>query len=515
MRRAFLNCRMFDRDDEAFIIEDGRFTKFGANAGILADVAPNEETIDLAGMYVVPGFVDSHMHLLETGYYLRNVQLIGCTSRAQVAKKLQAACFDSRKWVIGRGYDDSLYTDGRIDRSFLDEISSEKPIVLRRVCGHESVLNSKALDMMAIDEETVCEGGTIDLEYGIVREKAVDLVQSKMPQPDVEEIKDMILEAERYCASFGITSVGTDDFLSVTDEYRPVLTAYEQLAYQERLHLHIIEQCEFKDAKEFAVFLDEGYSQGVTHGHFTIGPLKLIADGSLGAHTAALSKPYIGTETTGDLLYKEEDMRLLVQMANRFNMGVIIHCIGDAALDQVLAVFGNEMYEGNPLGDGIVHCQIMRHDQVTKIKKLGLGCYFQSLFIGDDAALVKEVVPEVLQKSAYPHKTLLEACSCGNGSDSPVCVPNVLRGISFAVTRADQSGNTITPEEAMTVDEAVLSYTEKAASLLGMEETGKLCEGYHADFVVLEKDLHEIAPTDLEKCRVMMTVSEGETVFER
>ena len=515
MRRAFINCRMFGRDDEAFTVNDGYFERFGNNAEILAGMDPNEETVDLSGMYVVPGFVDSHMHLLETGYYLRNVQLIGCRSRHQLEEKVRAACNDGRKWIIGRGYDDSTFEDGGIDRAFLDSITTDRPIVLRRVCGHEAVLNTKALDMMAIDADTECPGGEIDLKYGIVREKAVDLVQSKMPQPDVEEIKDMILEAENYCARFGITAVGTDDFLSVTDDYRPVLTAYEQLSYQDRLHLHIVEQCEFKTAGEYASFLDEGYTQGVSHSHFTIGPLKLIADGSLGAATAALSKPYVGGDASGDLLYKEDDLRLLVKMANRFNMGVIVHCIGDAALDQVLAVFSDEMYEGNPLGDGIVHCQIIRQDQLTKIKKLGIGCYFQSLFIEDDASLVKESVPQLLQKDAYPYRTLMLNNLCGNGSDSPVCTPDCLKGISLAVTRTASNGTALNPDEALTVDEALLSYTERSARLLGLEERGRLAKDMYADFVVLEKDPHETSPEDIPTCRIMMTVCEGETVFER
>lgn len=517
MRRGFINCEIFHQDADAFLVEDKRIVKTGTKDEILAELSDADEIIDLSGMFVVPGFTDSHMHLLELGYYLSNVRLLGCTSREAVKKRIQEKCTgDSRKWIVGRGYDETRYADGEMNREFLDSISRNQPIVLRRVCGHAALLNTRALEALNITEDTVCEGGEIDVGSGIVREKAVDLVQSSLPQPDVEEIKDMILAAEKYCASFGITSVGSDDFLSVTSDYKPVLTAFEQLSYQQRLSMRITEQCEFTDAKNFAEFLDEGYTQGVGGEHFVIGPLKLVGDGSLGARTAAMREVYRGTENEkGKLLYSDEDMRIMVQMANRFNMGVIVHCIGDEALDQVLRIFKDEMYPDNPLHDGIVHCQIMHPDQTEKVIKLGLSCYFQSLFIEDDAPLLPHRVSERLAAASYPYRTLYEGCMAANGSDAPVCVPDVMKGIALAVTRRASDGSSMNPDECLTAEQALESYTEKGAEVLLQPENGKIAEGYYADFVVLEKNILKIAPEEIPSVRIMMTVADGKTVFER
>lgn len=517
MRKAYINCEIFHQDGNAFLVEDGIITKVGDREDILQAAAAEDETVDLSGMFVVPGFVDSHMHLLELGYYLGGVQLIGCRSRAELAGRVAARGGEEGvKWVIGRGYDETQFADGDVDRRFLDEICPEKPVVLRRVCGHVSVLNSKAFEMLDLRPDTVCEGGIIDFENGFVKERAVDLVQSRLPQPDVEEIKDMILRAAQYCASFGITAVGSDDFISVTEDYQPVLTALEQLSYQQRLGIRITEQCEFPSPRSFAAFLDEGYTQGVGGSHFTIGPLKLVADGSLGARTAAMRAVYPGTENEkGTLLYGDEDMKMLVQMANRFNMGVIVHCIGDEALDQVLRVFEDTMYPGNPLHDGIVHCQIMHPDQTEKVIRLGLSCYFQSLFIEDDAPILRKRVSAKLAETSYPFRSLTEGCLAANGSDAPVCVPDVLRGISLAVTRQASDGSALSSSECLSIEQALESYTEKGSDILGMENSGRIREGYRADFAVLESNLLHAAPEDIPSVRVMMTVCGGKTVFER
>lgn len=518
MRKGYINCELYGHPgSSAMLIEDGRIVQIGTDEEIKDKLEETDEVVDIGGLFVVPGFVDSHMHLLELGYYLNNVQLLGVHTIEEVRRRVLEKCVEgSTKWIVGRGYDETTITGGDINRAFLDSLSATQPIVLRRVCGHASCLNTVALEKAGITEETVIEGGRIDFENGLVYEKAVDYVQHKIPEPDVEEIKDMILLAEDYCATLGITSVGSDDFLSVCGDYKPVLTAYEQLSYQERLRLRIVEQCEFTSAKNYAEFLDEGYTQGVGNDHFVIGPLKLIGDGSLGAKTAAMRVPYIGSEDEkGELLYSDEDMTLLVQMANRFNMGVIVHCIGDAALDQVLRVFKEEMYPGNPLHDGIVHCQIMHADQIEKVRKMNLDCHFQSLFIEDDASILSRRVSKHLAATCYPFHSLYTGNRCGNGSDAPVTVPDVLKGIQLAVTRTAADGSAMNQEEALTAEEALLSYTERSAEILGLESCGKLAEGNFADFVVLDQNILHVPAETITKTKVMMTVADGKVVYER
>lgn len=522
MKRALINCHLFHQSGTAILIEDNLIRKTGTNEEIEKEISSSDEVIDLRGMSVVPGFVDSHMHLLELGYYLSNVQLESCHDLNEVREKItnRLSSLKKGKWLIGRGWNEDALSDHQIpDKAFLDEISKEVPIALTRSCGHVMSVNSKALELAQIDEDTEVQGGIIEYEHGIIKEEAMELVKSAMPEPDVMELEDYIARGARYANSCGITTVGSDDFLSVTRDYRNPLDAFEKLSYQERMNIRVVEQCEFSDQKSFSEFLDDGYTFDVGNDFFRIGPLKLILDGSLGARTAALSRPYKDDpENKGILLLDDEELSTDIQLAQRFNMPVIAHAIGDQAVDQILKAYEENLYEGNPLHSGIVHCQILRKDQIERILKMKLSCYFQSGFIDDDASILEKRVDEDLAKTSYPYKTLYEGTLSSNGTDAPVEMPDILKGIELAVTRksiADPSAS-MNPEEALSVEQALASFTTKGAEQLFMSDRiGKIEAGYLADLTVLDQDITACDPHEIHQTKVMMTIMDGRTVFER
>ena len=278
------------------------------------------------------------------------------------------------------------------------------------------------------------------------------------------------------------------------------------------MNLRVNEQCEFNNVEEFSRFLDEGYTFDVGNDLFRIGPLKLVTDGSLGARSAAMSKPYHDAQdTTGIMNYSVEEMQTFVQLANQFNMPTIAHCIGDRAVDDVLEAYAGNVYEGNPLHHGIVHCQILRQDQIDQIIQKKLSCYFQSIFLSTDAAIVENRVGEALAKTSYPYKTLYENTIASNGSDAPVEMPNALLGIELAITR-----NGMHQEESLSVEQAIDSYTIKGAEQLFMQDRiGKIAPEYYADLVVLDTDITKVVANQIHEAKVMMTFMNGEVVFER
>ena len=278
------------------------------------------------------------------------------------------------------------------------------------------------------------------------------------------------------------------------------------------MNLRVNEQCEFNDVEEFSRFLDEGYTFDVGNDLFRIGPLKLVTDGSLGARSAAMSKPYHDAQdTTGIMNYSVEEMQTFVQLANQFNMPTIAHCIGDRAVDDVLKAYAGSVYEGNPLHHGIVHCQILRQDQIDQIIQKKLSCYFQSIFLSTDAAIVENRVGEALAKTSYPYKTLYENTIASNGSDAPVEMPNALLGIELAITR-----NGMHQEESLSVEQAIDSYTIKGAEQLFMQDRiGKIAPEYYADLVVLDTDITKVEANQIHEAKVMITFMNGEVVFER
>lgn len=522
MKTAMIHCRMHGRNEDVIIYEDQYITHVGNEADLHDEISDCDEIIDLRGMFVSPGFVDSHMHLLELGFYLSSVQLDGCTS----VEDIQQACrkglntLDEGDWLLGRGYNEDRFIDGsKPDKAALDAISTDVPIALTRACGHVMTVNSKVLEIAGITEDFEMEGGRIIYETGRVEENAINLIHGLQKEPDVEKLQSFILKGQEYVNACGITTVGSDDFISVTHDYRGPLDAYEKLSYQGRLTVRVNQQCEFADDQAFASFLDDGYTFDVGNDFFRIGPLKLILDGSLGARTAAMNHSYQDDSTTkGTMCMDKQDMERDVMLANRFNMPTIAHCIGDRAVDEWLDVLQDHICPGNPLHHGIVHCQILREDQIRKIIDLNLSCYYQSIFIDYDASIVSERVGSQLAETSYPFHTLYEGTLCSNGSDAPVEMPDVMKGLECAVTRKSLSfpGKAMNPKECLSVEEAMATYTINGARQLFMEDRiGAIKEGYYADFAVLDQNPYEVETDQLHTVRVMMTVMDGRMVYTR
>lgn len=522
MKKALINCQIFHQTGDAIIYEDERITAVGKQEDLKNELESCEEVTDLKGLFVCPGFVDSHMHLLEFGFYLSNVQLSGCTSSKQLIEvcRNSLSSLKEGEWLLGRGYNEDRFEDHKKPvKEILDEISKDVPIALTRACGHVMSVNSKVLEIAGIKEDVEMEGGRISFETGIVEENAINMIHGLQPEPGVEQLQEWIEKGMHYANMCGITTVGSDDFISVTDDYRNPLDALEKMSYQNRLTVRINEQCEFHDDEDFASFLDDGYTFDVGNDLFRIGPLKLILDGSLGARTAALKKSYADDPATkGTMCMNEEEMETDVQLANRFNMPTIAHCIGDKAVETWLKVLERNVYPGNPLHHGLVHCQILDEEEIQKIIDLKLSCYYQSVFVDYDASIVRKRVGTQLAETSYPYRTLYEGTLCSNGSDAPVEMPDVMKGIQCAVTRKSISypGHAMNEKECLSQEEALMTFTENGARQLFMEDRiGHIEPGYYADMTVLDQNLLEVKPEEISRTKVMMTVMNGKTVYHR
>ncbi len=518
--RAFINAKLYDRKENAFLVEDGKFLAFGTTDEILGRTDESAEVIDLLGAAVMPGFIDSHCHLLGFGRYLSNVQLHGCRSKEAVYQTLKKRLdsVEPGEWLIGRGFNEELFAVSEmIERTGLDQVSTDIPIAVTRSCGHKMVVNSKALELAGIRENTRVDGGTIDLTHGYLEENAIPVLQSAWPKETADSIRKSILRGQKEMNRYGITAVGSDDFISLCDDWRLVLDVLSKMAYQGELTVRITEQCEFPTVQDFAAFLDDGYTYDVGDDLFRIGPLKLLTDGSLGARTAALFEPYSDApEKRGYMTMSKDDMRTWMKLAADYNMPTICHAIGDLAVSEVLDQFEDIVLPGNPLHHGLVHCQIMNPEEINRITAMNIDCYFQSLFIDDDAPIVVKRVGERRAASSYPFRTLVEhVCAC-NGSDAPVETPDVLKGIQLAVTRRSITDEGVmNPNQCMTVEEAIQSYTINGARAFAAEDRyGCLKEGYYADFAVLDQPIIETDPEHIKDIGIRMTVMNGETVYE-
>lgn len=537
MKTIYFNGKIYTGElplKSAFIVENGRFAAIGEDEEMLALSESGDEAVNLHGRFVCAGFNDSHMHLLNYGQSLLSAKLYEHTeSLAAVlecmSSQLKAFPPENGAWLRGRGWNQDYFSDvKRMPNRFdLDSVSKEVPMMITRACGHCCVVNSKALELCGITDGTVSpDGGAIGVENGEpdgrLYDNAMELAFDKMPLPDKAGIKRMIKLACHALNAYGITSAQSDDYCVFRQiPFEMVNEAYRELEAAGELTVRVYEQANFTELDELKRFIESGNMTGKGGEFFKIGPLKLLGDGSLGSRTAHLSVPYIGDdENRGFSLFSKEQFNALCSYANEKGMQIAVHAIGDACLDSVLNAIENALNE-NPRTDhrhGIVHCQISRSDQLERMIRLKLHIYAQSIFLDYDNHIVEKLVPKPLSETSYNWKTLLDGgLTVSNGSDCPVELPDVMKGVECAVTRRSMDGTgPYLPEQAFSVKEALDSFTT-AGARASFDECikGRIEQGYAADFVILGSNPFDADSSELHSVSVEKTFIAGKEVFSK
>ena len=336
--RVYYHAHIYDNNATAFVEDEGKIIFVGSDKEALQY---SQDVVDLNGKYVYPGFNDSHMHVVNYGKTLKNVMLTDYTSSLKEMLEELKRHVKEGQWLLGRGWNHDYFQDVHRfpTREDLDTISQDTPIVITRTCGHVCVANSKAIELACINNQDI-SGGSYDLESGMFKENATFLIYDAIPQPTIEDIKEYILLAQKNLNSYGITSVHSDDFLSATSNYKDALQALEELSQENKLTIRIYEQSQFLHLDSLKEFISNGYHTGIGNEYFKIGPLKMLGDGSLGARTAFLSKPYYDDPNTqGMAVYTQEELKAMFDYAHTHDMQIAIHAIGDGILDWVLEAY--------------------------------------------------------------------------------------------------------------------------------------------------------------------------------
>jgi predicted amidohydrolase YtcJ len=520
---------------EAVAIKNGKFAKVGSNDTVLAFKSDNTEIIDLKEKMLVPGFNDSHMHLLNFGYSLQMVDLSGTKSIEEIIDRskdfISKNNFEPGTWIKGKGWNQELFSEKRFPNRYdLDKISTEYPICFTRSCLHITVVNSKALELAGINKNTPqVEGGLFDVDekgepLGIFRENARQLIYDNIPDPSIEDIKNMILDASNLALSKGITSIQSDDFEALPGKnFENVIKAYKELNENGKLPIRIYEQCLLPHIDRLKTFLDMGYRTGQGNEFFKIGPLKLLGDGSLGARTAYMCKPYADDPSTSGIpVFTQEELNELIITAHDAGMQVAVHSIGDRMMYMAFEAIEKAMSKNprNNARHGIIHCQITDENLLNKFKDLDIVAYIQPIFTSSDWQIVVERIGKERAKTTYNWKTMVDmgvhiAC----GSDCPVEPFDVLPGIYASVTRKDLNGNPENgwlPEQKLTVDEALYGFTLGGAYASFEDDIkGSIEECKLADMAVLSDDIYEINPDKIKDVTVEMTFVGGKLAYQK
>lgn len=518
----------------AVAIHNGKIFKLGTNKEVLAHKTDNTKLIDLAGKTLLPGFIDSHLHLLNYGISMQLVDLENTDSIKSLIEKLKEFIkgnkIPSGKWVRGMRFNHHNFIEKRLPtKEDLDQISTEYPIILSRVCGHVIVANSKAMEICNIDDTTPqIAGGRFDLDKsgfptGIFSENAIYLIYDQIPKPSKNEVKDYIKTAANKLLQFGITSVQSDDFIVYPDSYETIVEAYTELINENKLPIRVYEQCNFKDLNLLNSFINNIYNQTASNDFFKLGPLKILADGSLGARTAYLKEPYTDDPNTNGIpVFTEQELDELVITAHNSDMAVAIHAIGDMAITMALNSI-EKAQKLNPkvnIRHSIIHCQITDNELLDRFKEQNVIAHIQPLFVATDLHFVEERIGKARAASSYNWKGFLDrGIHVAFGSDAPVESPNVFHGIYAAITRKDLNGypqDGWYKDQQLTLQQALYSYTLGAAFAAYEENIkGTITEGKYADFIVIAEDPFNMEPDRIKDIAVEMTFVNGNLVYRR
>lgn len=493
----------------ALVARTGIITDIGSNDRILGLKSKSTKVIDLHGRSVLPGFHDSHIHLLNYGMLLRTLDLSGSRSIQEIKRRVASWTKTSspNTWVLGRGWDDEKLREHRNPTRDDLDLASSNPVFLKRICGHVAVANSAALSLAGIDHRTSSpRGGQIVRDSqgkpnGLLKEGAIELVEKFVPE-SIDQTKEVLVQASRALARLGLTSLHC--IISGLTE----LKALRELKREQRIPQQIYA---IIPAKLVDNLRSLRKSRRVDEDGFRLKGLKLFLDGSLGARTAALNQPYHDDPaSSGILTLSKEELRKVAAKARDSKLQLCLHAIGDKAVDLAVQVLGETFGTGGCrlLRHRIEHASIVSEKSIQKMSKLGIIASIQPRFIYSDQWARDRLGSRRLPR-LYPFASMIKAgIMLTAGSDCPVEDPNPFEGVWAAVVRPGLPKN-----ERLTVREAIADYTANPAyASFSEDRLGALTPGNVADMIVLDRDPYRSSLNSLRQTRVVRTIIGGKVV---
>jgi predicted amidohydrolase YtcJ len=508
----------------AIAVFGNKIAAVGDTAEIAKLAGPNTRKIDAAGKLVLPGFNDSHTHFLMGGYSLSSVDLRDATTTEEVAKRLAAYAskIPKGRWITGGDWDHEKWPGAPLPtKEMIDAATPDSPVFVNRLDGHMCLANSLALKLAKVTKETKDPPGGVVVRdkngepTGVLKDGAESLVEKVMPEKTFDENHQAALAATEHAAQCGVTSL-TD--MSAGND----VGLYQYMLDRGELKTRIYA---IRSIVTWEVFEKAGVRAAFGSDMLRIGGLKGFADGSLGSTTALFFEPYNDAPNTRGLLFDqmlpEGIMLKRVMGADHEGLQVMIHAIGDEANTRILDIY-KEVAEKNGPRDRrfkIEHAQHLRKSEIPRFGAQKVIASMQPFHAADDGRWCEKRIGPERSKGTYAFRSLLDSGAVlAFGSDWTVAPLNPLTGIKAAVTRQTLDGkhpNGWIPEQKITLDETLRAYTVGSAYAEFMEtKKGTIAPGYLADIVMLDRDLYKIDPTDIDKTKALLTITDGKIVFE-
>ena len=525
---------------EAVAVDGSRIVAVGTTREIESRYE-GARRVDLKGRLVTAGFNDAHLHFLNGGLALFRVDLNGARTLEEAKRRVaeKARELPEGAWLLGRGWDQTLWGGQWPTKAALDEAAPRNPVFVQRVDGHTSWANSLALSRANVTRETRDPaGGEVVRDErgeptGILKETAGLLVARVVPAPTraekVRAIERALAEARRY----GITSVS--DSISGYD----TLALYRELLAQDKLTVRVAEWLDFNDSVETLKRQREEFGAlKVDPLRIRISAVKGYVDGTLGSRTAAMLAPFDDDpHNSGIPRMTQEELTTKVIALNLAGFQVTLHAIGDKANRMALDAYKAAKAENDKTGfiysgaanrvpadflrrNRVEHAQVVAPTDFARYRDLGVIASMQPSHAISDKRWAQERLGEYRVLGAYSwHTFMAHGVHVPFGTDWPIEPISPYLGLYAAVTRQSTEGEPAGgwwPEERISLEDAIRNYTaEGAYASFEEKDKGRVAAGMLADLVVHSKDLLSIAPAEILKAEADLTVFDGRVVYER
>jgi predicted amidohydrolase YtcJ len=483
-------------------VGDNRILAIGRGNG-KQYIGRNTTIIDLREKSVLPGIIDSHLHLLDYAWSVERVNLERCTNSHEVTEMLKSVP-SSAEWVLGRGWNREQF-GGFPHKKLLDEIFRDRPAALNSRDGHFLWANSRALEKAGLNQPIQIDGGYVGQDAsgslsGILGENAVGVITSHIPKPSADSRKRSLLAAQSHLHKVGIVGLHSTDGNQAFGDL-------QELHAESKLKLrvfHSIPLSQLEKAVEIQL------KSGLGDDWFQFGFVKIFSDGTLGSQSAAMLEPFQGTNETGLDTIPENGLTDKIRLALENGIAVGIHAIGDRANRQTLNAFEkNAALLNVPRAHSrIEHVQLLHPRDVQRFKKIGIVASMQPHHAISDYELAERYWGPRIQ-FAYAWRSLLDSgARLIFGSDAPIEDPDPLFGLRAAVHRWNWKDRS----QSISPFEALAAYTIHPAEASGESQNrGSLECGKLADFILFSEDPIR---ANFENCKVVATAIDGKFVYQ-
>ena len=508
----------------AMVLNEGVFLFVGEDKEALSMATDRTEIIDLKGNFVTPGFIDNHVHFISGGLQLSRVNLNDVLSK----KEFQARIIEfdrmlpKSSWILGGNWDHELWGGIYPEKSWIDEVVSDRPVFLDRLDGHMALANTKAMNLAGINSSTLDPPGGVIIRdqnsdpTGVLKDLAMDLVQTIIPEESSEEMDRALDRAMDYALSLGITQV--HDMGSWTD-----LETYRRNHSKENLKIRIKIYPWYTNWKNIIKYV-QNYGPG--DDWLRWNGIKGMMDGSLGSRTAWMHKPYLHGHnhndkeklpTLGVITIKDTtDFKYLLRETDNAGIQHAVHAIGDRANDWIINQFKDIANEhgSRDRRSRIEHSQHLSENAIREFASQNIIPSMQPYHLFDDGSWAHKRIGYDLLSRTYIFNTLIKSgANLTFGSDWTVAPLNPATGIFAAVTRKTRDGKNEDgwfPNEKISVEDALRCYTiNNAYAAFWEKTTGSITVGKNADFIVHSMNYFDIDPEMILESKILRTVVGG------